>query len=126
MKKKEKLFMAVTLALCVLLFLQGLTGEIGHAVFGILLSILVIVHMCRQITKMKYKKMPVQIADWVLMAALAVLFLTGMLLHPLQGALIIKILHKLAAVIFVLGIFVHIAQHRKVKQAENLIAGGEV
>lgn len=115
MKKKEKLFMAVALLFCVLLFLQRLTGEIGHAVFGILLTILVIVHMCRQITKMKHKKMSVQIADWVLMAALAVLFLTGML-HPLQGMLIIKILHKLAAVIFVLGILVHILQHRKIQR----------
>lgn len=115
MKKKEKLFMAVALLFCVLLFLQRLTGEIGHAVFGILLTILVIVHMCRQITKMKHKKMSVQIADWVLMAALAVLFLTGMLLHPLQGMLIIKILHKLAAVIFVLVILVHILQHRKIQ-----------
>lgn len=116
MKRKEKIFMAVTLVFCVLLFLQRLTGEIGHAVLGILLMILVIVHMCRQITKMKHKKMSVQMADWVLMVALAVLFLTGMLLHPLQGALIIKLLHKLAAVIFVLGILVHIAQHRKVQQ----------
>ncbi len=116
MKKKEKLFMAVALLFCVLLFLQRLTGEIGHAVFGILLTILVIVHMCRQIMKMKHKKMWVQIADWVLMAALVVLFLTGMLLHPLQGMLIIKILHKLAAVIFVLGMLVHILQHRKIQR----------
>lgn len=116
MKKKEKLFMAISTVICALLFLQRLTGEIGHVVFGAILIIMVLVHMCRQITKMKHKKMGVQTVDWVLMAALAVLCVTGMLLRPLQGMLIIKILHKLAAVIFVSGMIVHILQHRKIQR----------
>lgn len=111
--KKERLFMIITLILCVLLFLQRLTGEIWHAVLGLLLIIAMVVHMCRQMVKMKYKKNVIQAVDWMLIGSLAVLFLTGMLLHPLQGMLVLKILHKLAAVLFVLGIIVHMVQHRK-------------
>lgn len=112
--KKASLFMIITLVLCVLLFLQCLTGEICHAVLGVLLIIIMVVHMCRQIVKMKYNKNSIRVVDWVLMVSLAVLFLTGILLHPLQGISALKILHELAAVFFLLGIIVHMVQHRKV------------
>lgn len=113
--KKASLFMIITLVLCVLLFLQHLTGEICHAFLGVLLIIIMVVHMCRQIAKMKYKKNSIRAVDWVLMVSMVVLFLTGMLLHPLQGMPVLKILHELAAVLFLLGIIVHIVQHRKMQ-----------
>lgn len=112
-KRKEILFMIITLVLCVLLFAERLTGDILHAVIGMILIIVLVVHMCRQMKKMKYRKSSIQIIDIVLMVAMAALFVTGMLLHPLQGVLALKIIHKLAAVIFVLCIIGHIVQHRK-------------
>lgn len=112
-KKKEMLFGIVTLVLCVLLFAQRLTGGIIHAVLGVVLVILMAVHMGGQMKKMPYRKALIGVMDWVLIISLAVLFVSGMLLHPMQGVLAVKIAHKLAAVIFVLGIIGHIIQHRR-------------
>lgn len=112
--KYSKIFLAIiTLALCVLLFLQRLTGGIWHAVLGILLIIVATVHLCRQNAKLKYKKRSIQIIDWALIALLAILFLTGILLHPLHELLVLKIIHKLSAVLLVLCIIAHIVQHKK-------------
>lgn len=111
MKRNEKLLMVITLVLCILLFAQRLTGDILHAVFGVLLAVIVGRHTYLEFRKMKYKKSAVRIVDCVLLAALAVLIVTGILLHPLQGVLAVKILHKLSAVVFVLGLIAHVVQH---------------
>lgn len=111
--KNSKLFLAViTFALCVLLFLQRLTGEIWHAVLGVLLIIVATVHLCKQNAKLKHRKRSIQIVDWVLIAILAILFLTGILLHSLHEMLALKIIHKISAVLLVLGIIVHMVQHK--------------
>lgn len=112
-KRKERLFLAITLVLCVLLFAERLTGGIFHAVLGMVMTILVIVHVCAQGKKWKYRKASVRVLDGVLVAASALLLLTGILAHPMHGVLIVKILHKLSAVVFVLGIIAHVIQHRK-------------
>lgn len=112
-KRKEILFILVTVVLCVLLFVQRLTGEIWHAVFGVVLTVMIAAHVYLQRGKMKYKKLSVRLLDYVLFAALFILLLTGILAHPLQGVLAVKILHKLAALIFVLGLIGHALQHRE-------------
>lgn len=112
-KRNERLMTVMTLIVCVLLFAERLTGQIIHAVLGLLVVIFMAIHMGMQMKKMRYKKMHVRVVDWVLMASLAVLLVTGMLLHPMQGVLVLKIVHKLAAVLFVLGIIGHIIQHRR-------------
>lgn len=113
---KKNMFMAITLVLCVLLFLQPLTGEIFHAVLGVFFLIVVGGHVCMKFGKMKYKKRSIQVVDWVIMIALVVLAVSGILIHPLGGMLAVKILHKLSAVIFVLGMIVHMIQYRKMKE----------
>ncbi|MGN9055783.1 hypothetical protein ACTNA4_04830 [Bariatricus sp. HCP28S3_A7] len=40
------------------------------------------------------------------------LVVTGIILHPLQGAMFVKIVHKLAAVLFLIGMLWHMWQHR--------------
>lgn len=119
-KTSEKILFGVTLVLCVLLFAERLTGEIWHAVFGVLLIILIVGHTCKEFPKMKYRKTGIRVLDIVLIAALLVLFVTGMLMHPLQGVLILKILHKFAAVLFVLGIIGHMIQHLSKKGDKNV------
>ena len=69
-------------------------------------------HVCRHIGKLKYKKGSVRITDLVMLIALAFVFLSGMLLHPLQGTSVVLILHKMSSVIFVIGMIVHVVQHR--------------
>lgn len=111
-RTKEIMMLVVTLVLCGLLFAERLTGDIWHAVIGVLLIVALTVHICRQSAKIKYQKNGARIVDQVLIGAMIVLFATGMLLHPLQNVLILKILHKLSAVVFVLGIIGHVLQHR--------------
>lgn len=115
-KRNNKLFMAAVFVLCVLLFMERLTGGVLHAIFGIVLAVMFAVHVCKSNKQMKYRKTSVQAVDWILIAALIVLVVSGILLHPLGGLLILKIIHKLAAVIFVLGLFAHILQHVKKKK----------
>lgn len=112
--KYSKIFLSiVTLLLCILLFLQRLTGGIWHAVLGILLIIIAAVHLCRQNAKLKYRTRSIQIIDWALIALLAILLVTGFLLHPLHEIPALKIIHKLSAVLFVLGVIAHLVQHKK-------------
>lgn len=102
----------MTLFLCVVLFLEHFTGPIWHVVFGVILIIMTVGHLCKQMVKLRYQKPSVRLVDQVLFVSLAVLFVTGMLLHPLQGIFLIKIIHKLTAIVFVFGIIGHVAQHR--------------
>ncbi|MGN0250299.1 MAG: hypothetical protein ACI4EH_02880 [Oliverpabstia sp.] len=110
-KRKSKLFMIIASVLCVLLFLQRLTGGILHAVFGMVLLVMMVVHLCSQKEKLKHKRTSIQAVDWLMIATLTVLIITGVLLHPLADVIFLKILHKLASVLLVLGILGHILQH---------------
>lgn len=112
---RDKLFAGITILFCLLLFCKRLTGEVCHAVLGLLLLSITVVHVYRHIRKLKYKKSSVQMVDRMLFIALAVVLVSGILLHPLQGAFIILILHKLSSVVLVLGIITHVLQHRKEK-----------
>ena len=111
-RTREKIFLVVTNVLCVLLFAVRLTGALGHVVLGVVLTIAMVAHLMKQRRKMKYQKPAIRLVDQVLLAALIVMFVTGMLIHPLHGMFIVKLLHKLSAVLFVLCTFGHVAQHR--------------
>lgn len=99
------------LALCVLLFAEHFTGQIFHAVLGLILTVIVGIHTRRHIVQMKYRTKAIHLIDQGLILVLVILLLTGILAHPMHDLLAIKILHKLCAVILVLGIITHILQH---------------
>lgn len=109
------MMMILSLVFCVLLFAERLTGEIWHVILGAAFLILSIAHGYRYRKEMKAGKRSVRITDWVMVVSLAFLVLTGMMIHPMQGALAVKIVHKLSAVVFAAGLLVHIRQHRKKK-----------
>lgn len=111
-EKKDKLFMGIMMILCLLLFFKRITGEVSHVILGIFLLSIIAIHIYRQIGKIKYKQASVQMVDRILFLALAVVFVSGILLHPLQGVLIIRILHKVSSVIFALGMIIHVLQHK--------------
>lgn len=92
-------------------FAEHWTGQILHAAFGLILAVLVGIHTWRQIKKMKYQNTAIRLVDWILLIALTSLLITGILAHPMHSILIIKILHKFSAAIFVLGLIVHMVQH---------------
>lgn len=114
-EKKDKLFLIIIFLLCLLLFCKRLTGEACHAILGLLLVSMAVVHVCIHIRKLKYKKLSVRMMDSLLFIALAVVLVSGILLHPLQGAFFILILHKISSVVLVLGMIVHVLQHKKEK-----------
>lgn len=114
MKQKKGMWMMVAvLAMCVLLFLERLTGEIVHAVIGLALVIIIAVHMNRLKGTWKYRKTSIKVLDIVLIVVMVLLVLSGILAHPLHDVLAVKIVHKLCAVLFVIGILIHGFQHAK-------------
>lgn len=118
-KTKNKIFFAVSLVLCVLLFAIRLTGAKWHVVLGVILTCMMVKHTCARMVHMKKQKTEIRIVDQMLLAALAAMFVTGMLIHPLQGMFVVKMLHKLSAVVFVLAMLGHVAQHSPVRRAEK-------
>lgn len=120
-RRREKIFLTATMVLCVLLFAVRLTGPLLHVVLGILLTVIMCIHIRKQFVKMKYQKPAIRLVDQVLFAALAIMFISGMLMHPLQEVVLVKLLHKLSAVLFILCMIGHAAQHR----ARRCRAGGK-
>lgn len=118
--KKNKIFFALTIVLCILLFAVKLTGPVWHVVFGVLLTCMMGKHTFSRWARLRKQKRALQAVDQILMASLIVMFVSGMLMHPLQGVVIVKLLHKLSAVIFVLAMLGHVAQHSPArKKAEK-------
>lgn len=118
-KTKNKIFFAVSLVLCVLLFAIRLTGAKWHVVLGVILTVMMVKHTCTRMARMKKQKTAIRVVDQVLLAALASMFVTGMLIHPLHGMLVAKMVHKLSAVVFVLAMLGHVAQHSPARRVEK-------
>lgn len=112
---KKKIFAIMSIVLYILLFAVRVTGAKWHLAFGLLLTCMMVKHTCIRLAAMKMQSPAVRLVDCVLMAALLTMFVTGMLMHPLNGILAIKLLHKLAAVVFGLAMIGHIRQHRTIK-----------
>lgn len=110
-KTTNKIFFAVSLVLCALLFGIRLTGAKWHVVLGVILTCMMVKHTFTRMARMKKQKVAIQMVDQVLLAALATMFISGMLIHPLHGMLVVKLLHKLSSVVFVLAMLGHVAQH---------------
>lgn len=122
-KTTNKIFFAVSVVLCALLFAIRLTGAKWHVVLGIILTCMMVKHTFTRMGRMKKQKLAIQMVDQVLLAALAAMFVSGMLIHPLHGMLAVKILHKLSSVVFVLAMLGHVAQHspaRKTAKKRNI------
>lgn len=63
---------------------------------------------------MRHKQMKyVRLVNMLLTIALAVAFLSGILLKVFQEEPIFQILHKISAVILLVGAMVHVGQHKK-------------
>lgn len=67
-------------------------------------------------SKKRKEKLSVRLVNHMLLVMLLVVFISGILLHPFQGVLIIKMVHKLSSVLLVVGVIVHVMQHRAPKR----------
>lgn len=116
---REHCLLAATAVLCVLLFCVKLTGGAWHAVFGISLAALCVCHTLKRFAKLKRKESRIRVTDWVILGAFLVMFLSGILMHPLGDVLMVKLAHKLSSVVFLLGTCGHVCQHRALRRREN-------
>lgn len=116
---KKKMFVTMSIVLYILLFAVRVTGPKWHLAFGLMLTCMMVKHTCTRLVSMKRQSPAVRLVNQVLMIALLTMFVTGMLMHPLHGMFVIKLLHKLSAVVFGLAMLGHIKQHRTVKTTEH-------
>lgn len=112
-KSKVRISLGVTIVLLVALFCERLTGEIAHALLGVAFSGIMIYHVVDRRKKLPYVPKCYLVVDYVLIISLAFIFVTGVLLHPLKSIMLIKILHKLASVVFCIATIWHVVQHKK-------------
>lgn len=116
MKNANMVLMAAIPVLCILLFLQPVTGSIFHMIVGIALIVVTALHMKGRTKVLTRAASPVRITNWIIIISLVVLFISGLLIHAFDDVLAFSILHKLAAVAFVIGCIAHALQHRRPKK----------
>ena len=77
--------------------------------------------------KMKKKKtgLSLRCVNRIILAALVIVFISGILLYPLEGVHAIKIIHKLSEVILVVGVAVHMVQHKGSRKGNTQVSGKE-
>lgn len=61
-----------------------------------------------------------QITNVILAVVLAAVFVSGVLLCMMKDSMAMMAVHKLSAVIFVIGCIVHMLQHRKRKEVRHV------
>lgn len=118
-KNKTNLMLAATLVTCLFLFCVKWTGGIPHLIVGLLLLIAVAKHTLKRLARMKHRDKKSQAVDWILMVDSLVILITGFLMHPLSSMIVIKILHGLSSIIFVILVIVHVVQHFPKKRKQS-------
>lgn len=111
-KKRKMVLSGAVFSLCALLLCVKLTGGALHVLLGTALVVVAGVHMIKNRKRMKGASDSQIFVDRGLTAALVIMILTGLLLHPLGNMLFIKMAHKLSSVVFVLGCIIHMIQHK--------------
>lgn len=107
---KRMIFMVFMAVSCLLLFLQRLTGMGIHAVLGIAVPVVSILHTVKFRKVWKTRTRAQKIWEIVMWAGLAVAFLSGLLMKPFGGFAMVMI-HKLSSVVFVAGLIAHVMEH---------------
>lgn len=111
-RNRYKLLTAITLILCAGLFCVKLTGGSIHTFLGLLFAVLMAVHVFGNRHRMGCTAGSMKTVSVLLLAALVLMVVSGILMHPFSGNFIIKIIHKLSGVLVVAGIIIHIVQHK--------------
>lgn len=113
---KRFIFMFAMLIACVILFLQPFTGMGVHAISALTLLIVSICHTRNYRKTWKKACHSKKITEVALWTALAIAMLSGFLLKPFHGVMIVIIIHKLSAVAFVVCLIFHIKMRFPIKK----------
>lgn len=61
------------------------------------------------------------ITNWILVLTLMIVFISGVLLGIMKDSMVMMIVHKFSAVIFVIANIIHILQHTK-RKGKNYVS----
>lgn len=61
------------------------------------------------------------ITNWILVLTLIIVFISGVLLGIMKDSMVMMIVHKFSAVIFVIANIIHILQHTK-RKGKNYVS----
>ena len=106
--KKRIIFMVTTLLTCIILFLQRFTAMGIHAIAGLLLLIASMGHTVTYRTVWRKPCTTRKAVELFLWTALSMTTLTGFLLKPFRGEMMVILLHKLSALALVVFLIFHI------------------
>lgn len=115
-KLKNSILSVLIFLLCVLLGCIKITGERVHVMLGIVLILVTIIHIRKNKERMKYVPLFIKRVNQILVCTIVMMFVSGFLLQIQIDFLIIQVLHKLCAMVFILGCMIHIAQHKKTRK----------
>ena len=112
-KHKEFTFMIISVILCAALFGVKVTGSAVHTLIGFLLVVISSVHLYAKWKKYRYMPSNLRIVDQILILSFVILLVSGIASHMSAGLLIFKIIHKLSALVFCIGLIWHTVQHKQ-------------
>lgn len=111
-KRKTWYFTLGTILLFLLLFCVRITGAAIHCILGGILVVISLVHFLGQKKKVPYMQKGMKLLDISLTLVMLLLIVSGVLVHIFSGIFLWKIVHKVSSVLFLLGIILHLWQHR--------------
>ena len=110
-KLKRNIATLATFFVLILLFCVKVTGVHVHMILGLAFIIALGIHTFKRWGRLLKCPIRFKVADIVAGVAAAVVLGSGFMIPFFKGSILIVMVHKLASVILVIGIVVHICQH---------------
>lgn len=110
-KIKRNIATLATFFIMILLFCVRATGVHVHMIVGLMFIIALGIHTFKRWGRLLKCPTRFRVADIVAAAALLAVLVSGFMIPFFKGAMVVLMIHKLASVILLIGIMVHICQH---------------
>ena len=108
---KRTFTMIAAVLVLILLFFKRLTGVPIHIIIGLIFCVILGIHTWRRRKRIFKCPRAYSVTDIVILAAMFCVLLSGFLLKPLHGITAVLLLHKVSALVFAIGLLVHMVQH---------------
>ena len=110
-KLKRNIATLATFFVLILLFCVRVTGVHVHMILGLAFILALGIHTFKRWGRLLKCPTCFRVADMVSAVAMLAVLISGFLIPFFKGAVVMGMIHKLASVVFVLGIIAHICQH---------------